>query len=185
MIVFDICLFVCLFVFFVFRERCHSGLIDLPVFSSIVLCCCFLTFVFLCIFNPRLTKGVVSTPLQFFSSSFKTLKESYQGHLGNLFYILCGHFHEKKIGGTTLPGGRVSRQSQRVRGLMQPFQVLENRKIAILKNICILWRWNLQKMLELPFFFCISKKTNRWNSDIQNFYSEILNFAYLTQKVAI
>ena len=82
----------------------------------------------------------------------------------------------KKNGGTTLPGGRVSRQSQRVGGLMQPFQFLENRKFAVLKNICILWCWNLQNMLELPFHFCISKKKKRWNSDIQNFYSEILNF---------
>ena len=54
-------------------------------------------------------------------------------HLGNLFYILCGHFHEKKNGGTTLPEGRVSRQSQRVGGVMQPFQFLENRKFAILR----------------------------------------------------
>ena len=43
-------------------------------------------------------------------------------------------------------------------------------------------------MLELPFSFCISKKT-RWNSDIQNFYSEILIFflifAYFSQKISI
>ena len=32
---------------------------------------------------------------------------------------------KKKNGGTTLPGGRVSRQSQRVRGWMQPFSVLD------------------------------------------------------------
>ena len=42
-------------------------------------------------------------------------------------------------------------------------------------------------MLELPFSFCISKKT-RYDSDIQDFYSEILNFlnfAYFSQKIAI
>ena len=31
-----------------FRERYHSGLTGLPVFSSILFCCCFLIFVFLC-----------------------------------------------------------------------------------------------------------------------------------------
>ena len=69
----------------------------------------------------------------FFSGSSETLKESYQGHLGNLFYILCGHFHEKKIGGTTLPGGRVSRQnqsqSQRMRGVDATFSVFRKQKI--------------------------------------------------------
>ena len=30
-------------------------------------------------------------------------------------------------------------------------------------------------MLELPFFLLYKQKT-RWNSDIQNFYSEILDF---------
>ena len=99
-------------------------------------------------------------------------------YLGTLFYILCSHFHENKNGGTTLPGGRVSRQSQRVKGgLMQPFQFLENRKFAILKNICILWCWNLQITISLLY-----KQKTRWNSDIQNFYSEIWIFAYFTPK---
>ena len=35
--------------------------------------------------NPRLTKGG--------GGCCNPLTESYQGHLGNLFYILCGHFH--------------------------------------------------------------------------------------------
>ena len=52
--------------------------------------------------NPRLTKGgCCNPPLLFFSGSSK---ESYQGHLGNLFYILCGHFHEKKLGVPPYPG---------------------------------------------------------------------------------
>ena len=54
--------------------------------------------------NPRLTKGDCSNPPSGFSPVALNAKESYQGHLGNLFYILCGHFHEKKNGGTTLPG---------------------------------------------------------------------------------
>ena len=65
--------------------------------------------------------GLLQPHLRFFLDRSKTLKEVTKGIIGNLFYILCGHFHEKKWG-TTLPGGRVSRQSQRVRGWMQPFQ---------------------------------------------------------------
>ena len=46
------------------------------------------------------------------------VEESDLGHLSNLFYILCGHFDEKKFGvpPTTLPGGSLSCQSQRVKG---------------------------------------------------------------------
>ena len=48
--------------------------------------------------NPRLTKGGCCNPLTVFPQSLQNAKESYQGHIGNLFYILCGHFHEKKLG---------------------------------------------------------------------------------------
>ena len=41
--------------------------------------------------------------------------------ISKLFYILCGHFDGKKNGGSTLPGRRKSRQSQRVRGECNPF----------------------------------------------------------------
>ena len=59
--------------------------------------------------------------LQFLPYGFSLLapklsRESDLGHKVNMFYILYGHFDENKIGGTTLPGGRASRQSQRVRG---------------------------------------------------------------------
>ena len=40
----------------------------------------------------------------------------------------------KKIGGTTLPGGRVSRQSQRMMGVDATFSVLRKHKFAILKK---------------------------------------------------
>ena len=53
-------------------------------------------------------------PLTVFSRSLQNAKSDL-GHIGNLFYILCGNVDEKNEG-TTLPGGRVSRQSQRVRG---------------------------------------------------------------------
>ena len=41
-------------------------------------------------------------------------------------------------------------------------------------------------MLELPLFFCISKKKKK-NGDIQNFYREILNFRlfFAKKKIAI
>ena len=42
-------------------------------------------------------------------------KESDLGHISSLVYIIFGHFDAKNEG-TTLPGSRVSRQSQRVRG---------------------------------------------------------------------
>ena len=48
--------------------------------------------------NPRLTNGVVATPLTVFSWSLQNAKESDLGHIGNLFYILCGHFNEKDCG---------------------------------------------------------------------------------------
>ena len=45
-------------------------------------------------YNPRLTKGGgVATPLTVFPGRSKTLKR----YVGNLFYILCGHFDEKIV----------------------------------------------------------------------------------------
>ena len=54
-------------------------------------------------FNPRLTKGgLMQPPLRFSSGSSKTLKKVTKGIY--LFYILCGHFHEKKLGVPPYPG---------------------------------------------------------------------------------
>ena len=47
--------------------------------------------------NPRLNKGVVATPPYVFFRSLQIAEESDLGHIGNLFYILFGHFGEKKI----------------------------------------------------------------------------------------
>ena len=67
--------------------------------------------------NPRPTKGgVVTTSLTVCLRLHKNAKESDPGHLGYLFYILCGHFDEKKNGGTPKDGGRVSCQSSKVGG---------------------------------------------------------------------
>ena len=64
--------------------------------------------------TPSNQGGVVATPLTVFPRSLSNAKEIYQGHIGNLFYILCGHFHEKNWG-CHLTRFRVSRQSQRMR----------------------------------------------------------------------
>ena len=45
-----------------------------------------------------LPKGVVTTPLTVCLQPHKNANESDPGHLGHLFYILCGHFDEKKNG---------------------------------------------------------------------------------------
>ena len=58
---------------------------------------------------PRLTNvgGLLQPPLRFFPGRSKTLKKVTKGIIGNLFYILCGHFHEKKNLGYHLTWGRV------------------------------------------------------------------------------
>ena len=50
------------------------------------------------IFIPRLTNvgGLSNPPYGFSPGRSKTLKKVTKGIIGNLFYILCGHFHEKK-----------------------------------------------------------------------------------------
>ena len=69
--------------------------------------------------------GLLQPPLRFFSRSLKNAKESYQGHRVICFTSFAVIFM-KKLGGTTLPGGRVRRQSQRVRvrGVVTTFSVL-------------------------------------------------------------
>ena len=49
--------------------------------------------------NPHPLKGMV-TPLKIFPCRLKTKKETDLSHLGNLKYIICCHFDDKKIGGT-------------------------------------------------------------------------------------
>ena len=56
------------------------------------------------VINPRLTERGGCNPLTVLSWSLKNAKESDLGHIGNLFYILCGHFDEKKIGVPPYPG---------------------------------------------------------------------------------
>ncbi len=61
-------------------------------------------------------------------------------------------------------------------GLLQlniPFLKL---KVAILKNICVIWSWNLQGVLELSFPF-YKRLKNRSNFNVQNRFGKILNFS--------
>ena len=49
---------------------------------------------------PSSYQGGGYHPLTVCLRPHKNAKESDPGHLRHLFYILCGHFDEKKIGGT-------------------------------------------------------------------------------------
>ena len=40
---------------------------------------------------------------------------------------------------------------------MQPFHFFNEFDVATLRNICILWSWNLRNIFKFSFFFCISK----------------------------
>ena len=54
--------------------------------------------------NPRLTKGGSCNSPNGFPQSLQNAKESDLGHIANLFYILCGHFNDKKMGLPAYPG---------------------------------------------------------------------------------
>ena len=127
--------------------------------------------------NTRLTRGPSRFPL-----SPQNQKESDLSHLGNLLYIIRGHFYEKQIGGTSLPGAGVRRQSQWVPGWLPP----SHCKISILKKYLLVWSWNVPIlcMLEMLFPSFISKQPGEIpifgkNSDLKK------NFAYVFWKSAI
>ena len=63
----------------------------------------------------RALKITLTPPLKDFS------KEIDLGHKVNLLLILCGHFDEKKMGDHWTIWGRVSRQSQMVKGVVETF----------------------------------------------------------------
>ena len=82
---------------------------------------------------------------------------------------------KKKIGSTTLPEGRVSHESQRVRGVDATFSVFRKQKIRHFEKYLHTMMLKLTEHVGITIFLLYKQKT-RWNSDIQNFYSEILNF---------
>ena len=79
---------------------------------------------FMVYFNPHPPKKVVTTPLKIFSLPPQNQKESGLSHLGNLKYIICSHFDEKKM------GGKVSHQIWQVGGGYH----LRKLKVTILKK---------------------------------------------------
>ena len=115
---------------------------------------------------------MVATPLRLFSPSLQNAKEKDLGLIDNLFYILCGHFDEKTNGGTTLPGGRVSRQSQRVRGWFLIFfdilsrhfeKYLHTMKLKLTEHVWIvIFLLYKQKTGEIPVFSFFYSKIFRF-----------------------
>ena len=67
-------------------------------------------------------------PRRFVSGCTKTQKESDPGHLGHLFYILCGHFDERKKSSKVGGGGGVVDTSKYFKS-----------PLKFLKNICMVW----------------------------------------------
>ena len=119
---------------------------------------------------------MVATPhlTVFFSRSLQNAKERDLGHMGSLFYILCGHFDEINRG-TTLPGSRVSLQSQNVRGWLQHFSFFLNILSRHFWKISAYYEAEtLRNMFELSFCFCISKKCEI--SIFRTFFTKNLNF---------
>ena len=86
----------------------------------------------------------------------------------------------KKKLGYHLTRGRVSRQSQRVRGWMQPF------KKTLIRHFEKYLHTMMLKLTEHAGItnLLLHKQKTRWNSDIQNFYSEILNFSPIFRKMS-
>ena len=88
----------------------------------------------------------------------------------------------------TLPGGRVSRQSQRVRGSCCNLFSFKKTLIRQFEKCLHTMMLKLTEHVGITIFLLYKQKI-RWNSDIQNFYSEILIFLnvrlYFSQKIAI
>ena len=87
----------------------------------------------------------------------------------------------KKIGDTTLPGGRVSRQSQRVGGVDATFSVFRKQKIRHFEKYLPTMMLKLTEHVGITISLLYKQKT-RWNSDIQNFYTEIFEFSPILRK---
>ena len=107
--------------------------------------------------NSRLTMWGGHHPLENLSLWPQNQQESDLSHLCDLFYILCGHFDEKKMG-TTLPGAMISHQGPVGRGLVATWV---NLKPPFCKMILLVWSWNLLCMLEMSFPSFISHKLDK------------------------
>ena len=88
----------------------------------------------------------------------------------------------KKNWGTTLIGGRVSRQKSEGEGGGCNLFSFKKTLIRHFEKYLHTMMVKLTKHVGITIFLLYKQKT-RWNSDIQNFYSEI--FAFFTQNIAI
>ena len=79
----------------------------------------------------------------------------------------------KKIRGTTLPGGKPSKSEGE--GVDATFSVFRKQKIRHFEKYLHTVRLKLTEHVRITISLLYKQKT-RWNSDIQNFYSEIFNF---------
>ena len=135
LLLFCVCLFVCLF----FVKT-------LPLFHLLVLI---------------LPRGWLP-PLEIFPCHPKNQKESDLSHLGNLKYILCGHFDKKKIWGTPFRGrDKVNHLRWPVGGWLPPEKIKSRQfekcidcmvlKLAVYIRNVISFSYN-QKLGEIPIF---------------------------------
>ena len=106
-------------------------------------------------------------------------KQSDPGHLSNLFYIRCGHFDEKKSGGTP-NGGRVSRQSLKVRGWLPPENILSRHFEKYLQDMDLKLTEHVKNTISLLY-----KQKTWWNSDIWNFLAKKSILAHISLKIDI
>ena len=132
--------------------------------------------------NPRLTKrGLLQPPLPFFfSGSSKTLKKVTKG-IWVISFTSFAVIFMKKIGGTTLPGGRVSRQSQRG-GVDATFSVLRKQKIRHFEKYLHTMMLKLTEHVEITISLLYMQKKNGEILIFRTFIVKFSIFAYFRQK---
>ena len=98
-------------------------------------------------------EGVWLPPLWiFFVAAYKN-KENLPWAFNNFKFILCGHLMKKKFGVLQKIKDRRIGRATKVWEWGRVVATKENYKSSFLKNIFILWSWNLQYMLASPFPF--------------------------------
>ena len=90
----------------------------------------------------------------------------------------------KENGGTTLPRGRVSRQSQRVRGVDATFSVFRKQKIRHFEKYLHSMMLKLTEHVGI-FISLLYKQKPGEILIFRTFIAKLWIFAYFTQKVAI
>ena len=98
-------------------------------------------------------KGVVTTR-EDLSPAAQNRKKSDPGHLGHLFYILCGHFDEKKKNrGYPLRWrvARVSRQSSKVGGWLSPQNIVSRHFEKLLHGLVLRLSGHVRNTISLLY----------------------------------